>query len=207
MLPLQLLRTLPLMRTAELLAARLGRLTGGARAVSERLIIRRSVAYLLDIVLLFAVLAPLAFLVRSVVGVRPVTGFEIWLVTLTSFSIPVRLYFALSDASRTGTTLGKRMLKVAVTPHARSGRVTLPRAFVRTALKLLPWEIAHVVGFALADVVTVAVQTSGLAVANVLALVWFRSAVATGGPRSAHDLVEGTEVGERRGEGAPVAGS
>lgn len=167
--------------------------------MNGRLIIRRSMAYVLDIGLLFAVLASVAFVVRSVVDIRPHTGFEIWLMTVTSFSIPVWLYFALCDASRTGATLGKRAFGVAVTPYAGSGRVTLPRAIVRTAVKLAPWELAHLVGFALAGVLGPAVQTAGLVIANLLALVWFGWALATGGSRSVHDLVAGTRVTPRRG--------
>lgn len=170
--------------------------------MGTRLIVRRAVAYLLDIVLLFAVLAPLTFVVRSLVGVRPATGLEIWLVTVTSFSIPVWLYFALCDASRTGATFAKRELGVMVRPTVGSGRVSLPRAFARTAVKLAPWELAHVVGFALADVVGVAVQTAGLVVANVLALVWFGSALATRGERSVHDVVAGTRVALRTDDAA-----
>jgi uncharacterized RDD family membrane protein YckC len=163
---------------------------------------RRSVAYVFDVVLLFAVLAPLAFVVRSLVDVRPHTGFEIWIMTVTTFSIPVWLYFALCDASRTGATLGKRAFGVAVAPDGGSGRVSLPRALVRTAVKLAPWELAHLVGFALAGVLGPAVRTAGLVVANVLALVWFGSAVATGGARSVHDLAAGTRVRPRSGHTA-----
>ena len=170
--------------------------------MSTPLILRRSAAYFVDVALLFAALGPMAFLVRSVVGVRPVTGFEIWVVTLTSFSIPVWLYFALCDASRTGATVGKRVVGLAVRPHGPSGRVGLPRAVLRTAVKLAPWEIAHVVGFALADVIGPAVQMTGLVVANVLAVVWFGSAVVTGGSRSVHDLAAGAQVVEREDGGS-----
>jgi len=151
-----------------------------------------------DVALPFALLAPIAFLVRSLVGVRPVTWFEIRVVTLTSFSIPVWLYVALCDASWTGATVGTRVLGVAVRSSARSGRVTLPRAVIRTAVKLAPWELAHVVGFALVGVVGPTVQTVGLVVANLLAIAWFGSAVATGGWRSVHDLAAGTDVTEQR---------
>ena len=61
------------------------------------------------------------------------------------------------------------------------------RALARTAVKLLPWEAAHIFGFALAGAVPDVVQVSGLVAANVLVLVYFGMAAATGGRRSVHD--------------------
>lgn len=162
--------------------------------MSWTLMSRRSAAYVVDVALLFAVLGPMAFLVRGVVGVQPVTGLEIWVATLTSFSIPLWLYSALCDASRSGATVGKRVAGVAVTSINGSGRVTLPRAAVRTAVKLVPWELAHVVGFALADVIGPAVQTTGVVAAKPLAAVWVGSAVLSDDSRSVHDLTAGTVV-------------
>ncbi len=162
------------------------------------LLIRRSLAYCLDILLLFFVLAPLAFLVEWAFGLRPESRFQIWLAAVLSFSLPVWAYFALSDASRGGATLGKKILRVAVVREGTRGRLTPARALARTALKLLPWEIAHIFGFALAGAVPDVIQLSGLVIANVLALVFFGTAAATGGRKSVHDYAVATCVVDQR---------
>jgi hypothetical protein len=76
--------------------------------------------------------------------------------------------------------------------------VTPTRALARTAVKLLPWEAAHIFGFALAGAVSDVVQVSGLVAANVLVLVYFGMAAATGGRRSVHDYAVATRVVDRR---------
>jgi uncharacterized RDD family membrane protein YckC len=156
------------------------------------LILRRAAAYLLDIALLFVLLMPLGFLATRTLGLEPTTGFEVWLAAVLSFSVPVWAYFTLSDSSRGGATLGKRLLGVRVTP-----RIPRLRALGRNVLKLLPWEIAHVFGFALADVLGETVQAYGLGLANLLAIVWFGVALGTRGRKSVHDFAVDTEVARR----------
>lgn len=57
-------------------------------------------------------------------------------------TLPVTLYFAVSEASAWQGTWGKRRLQLQVT--TRTGRrLTLPHALVRTMLKFVPWELAH----------------------------------------------------------------
>ena len=72
------------------------------------LVIRRSAAYLIDILLLFLVLAPIGLLIQWSLGQVPQTGPQIWGTLLWNFSIPAWLYFTLSDKSSTGATPGKR---------------------------------------------------------------------------------------------------
>jgi uncharacterized RDD family membrane protein YckC len=161
------------------------------------LILRRSTAYLLDVVLLFVVLAPLAVLLRAVLDIRPDSAVQVWTATVLSFSLPAWAYFAVSDASKRGATVGKKLMKLMVVRStADSGRLSYGRALGRSALKLLPWELAHVFGFALADIVGGPAQMAGLVLANALSVVYFGTCVATGGARSVHDYVAGTCVRE-----------
>ena len=83
-------------------------------ATGWRLLGRRTGAYLLDIVLLFAVLGPVGFLMLWALGLTPSTGQQIWATLLVNFSLPTRMYFTASDASAGGATLGKRWLGVRV---------------------------------------------------------------------------------------------
>jgi uncharacterized RDD family membrane protein YckC len=57
-------------------------------------------------------------------------------------TLPVGLYFALSEASAAQGTWGKRRMRLRV-QTAGGARLTLPRSLLRTGLKLAPWELAH----------------------------------------------------------------
>jgi uncharacterized RDD family membrane protein YckC len=70
---------------------------------------------------------------------RPVAAELLGFLLLT---LPVVLYFALFEASRWRSTLGKRALRLAVVDEKR-GRLTLRRALLREAVRFLPWELSH----------------------------------------------------------------
>jgi uncharacterized RDD family membrane protein YckC len=156
---------------------------------------KRLGACFLDMVVLFFVLAPFGFLVQRALGFQPVTGPEIWVTLLLNFSIPVWIYFALWDASRSGATIGKRVVGLRVY-RLPEDRVPIARAWARTAVKLLPWELTHLAAFAFAHETGgfTPVQTAGLVLANGLALAYLAMAAGTRGERSVHDLVAGTVV-------------
>jgi uncharacterized RDD family membrane protein YckC len=169
--------------------------TGGVRRTG--LFWRRAAAYLLDVVLLFVVLAPLAFLVQYATGVTPTTPAGTWRLQLLEFSLPAWCYFASSDSSARGATVGKRLFGLRVVTAA-DHRLTLGHAVRRTAIKLLPWELAHLSAFALGerfDALT-GLQVVGLAVANLLALAWLLAAFVSGGRSSVHDRWLATTVRE-----------
>ena len=157
------------------------------------LMIRRSAAYLIDVILLFVVLAPTAFLVESIFGFQPSSNSQVWIAAIMSFSIPAWSYFLLSDLSSRGMTLGKRWLKVNV-HSTNSNKINFNRALLRTAIKLLPWELAHIFGFALADVISQAALSVGLIAANLLIVIYLAILVKNGGKRSLHDIFAKTEV-------------
>jgi uncharacterized RDD family membrane protein YckC len=54
----------------------------------------------------------------------------------------VTLYFALSEASAREATLGKRRLGLRVVT-VEGQRLSLGRSVLRSAVKFLPWELAH----------------------------------------------------------------
>jgi uncharacterized RDD family membrane protein YckC len=157
---------------------------------------RRVAAYVVDILLLFAVLAPAGQLILWLLGAAPPrTGPAIERVILWNFSLPAWLYFILSDQSASGATLGKRLLKIQA--RTVSGeRLSLGRALARTAVKLLPWELVHVSAFALSTDLTRFSRTQivGVAAANVLTIVYLGVAALTRGRRSVHDYAAGTLV-------------
>jgi uncharacterized RDD family membrane protein YckC len=164
-----------------------------------RLLIRRAGAYLLDVTLLFLVLYPVGQLLRPAIGWQapsPPTGLGVWLASALNFSVPSWTYFVLSDSSASGATVGKSLLGLRVR-RVNEASVGMARALGRTAVKLLPWEITHLSAFAFSAQPGGSLglgQLIGLAVANVLIVVYFVVAACTGGRRSVHDYVAATEV-------------
>ncbi len=67
------------------------------------------------------------------------------LVAFVALTLPVMLYFAVSEASQWQGTLGKRALKLRVAAHGAGGRLSFRRTLLRAALKFAPWELAHTV--------------------------------------------------------------
>lgn len=57
-------------------------------------------------------------------------------------TLPVVGYFSVTEASIWQGTVGKKLRRVQVTA-VTGGRIGLGRAFLRNAVKFLPWELAH----------------------------------------------------------------
>ena len=108
---------------------------------------RRITAYLIDYAILFAVLVPLQGILAFVSNGFPYnllkTGLQIELWVLLSVSLPVWLYFAISEQSSRKATLGKRIFRLQVTSMS-GDRIGFGRAILRTVIKLLPWELTHI---------------------------------------------------------------
>ena len=161
------------------------------------LILRRVAAYSIDIIILFSVLAPTSLLLNWLFG-TPQDGVMIWRAAVLSFSLPAWTYFVLSDWSRRGATLGKRLLNIAVA-DTTGQRISLVRAFTRTAIKLLPWELTHIVFvFALDSQQFAIPQQTLLIIANLLLVIYLAVVILTRGRRSIHDVLVGTTVSIRQ---------
>jgi uncharacterized RDD family membrane protein YckC len=159
------------------------------------LVLRRSGAFLLDILIIFGICAPGGYLIQRLLGYSPQTGPAIWFTILWNFSLPAWLYFLLSDRSKKGKTIGKRVFKLKVKTRT-SERLGWGRALARTALKLLPWEIIHISAFALSKELStfVLIQNIGFVTGNVLAFAQFITSALTQGKRSIHDILLSTEI-------------
>lgn len=57
-------------------------------------------------------------------------------------TLPVMLYFAMSESSLRQATWGKRRMGLKVTNYI-GGRISFWRSLARTALKFIPWELSH----------------------------------------------------------------
>jgi len=76
------------------------------------LLLRRLGAYVLDVAVLFVMLAPPGYFVQRSLDISPVTAHEVYGTLVLNFSLPSWTYFALADRSRGGATLGKRVLSL-----------------------------------------------------------------------------------------------
>jgi len=110
--------------------------------------IRRICAFLIDYCLIAIYIGALVFTTITIVGTEaeiPSTitdkmrGHAIAFITLT---LPVWLYFTLSEASSTGATFGKRLLRLQVKRRNRE-QVSFAAASIRNGGKFLPWEVSH----------------------------------------------------------------
>ncbi len=114
-------------------------------------IFRRLFAYAIDCVIVFMVIViglqyALFLPLRSLV-----IGSEDWfrsglnteVYTLLTMSIPVWLYFILTEVSPWKATPGKHWLTLQTLNATSHGRISLPQSLLRTLIKLLPWELAH----------------------------------------------------------------
>jgi uncharacterized RDD family membrane protein YckC len=163
------------------------------------LLLRRLGAYALDCASLFLVLAPLGFLIQRALAVTPDTGVGIYTALVLNFSLPSWVYFTWGDASRRGATPGKRLLGLRASTTA-GVRIGPARALARTAVKMAPWEIAHVSSFllAVAPGELGGASWSGLGLTYALVAAYVVVAWRTGGRRSVHDLLASTRVERAR---------
>lgn len=69
---------------------------------------------------------------------------RVWAQTAAFFivTLPVTLYFVIQEASPKQATWGKQRLGLKVVDRD-GNRISLLRAFARTLLKFIPWEISH----------------------------------------------------------------
>ncbi len=107
-------------------------------------LLRRAAAYLLDVTLLAIAVQVSQWGLRLLAGeaLPPLTtGPQIEFFVLLTVSLPIWLYFSVSE-STIGQTLGKRWLSLRVTRET-GGRPHFGQALLRTVIKLLPWELTH----------------------------------------------------------------
>jgi len=112
---------------------------------------RRALAFLADYAVIaawIAVVVAAGFWLRAVAPnlagslfgdpvMAEVTGFIV-------LTLPVALYFALAEAGPRGATLGKARLGIRVIGDSTT-TISVGRSLLRTALKLVPWELSHAV--------------------------------------------------------------
>lgn len=112
-------------------------------------VVRRVVAYAIDAALAYAAVVAFGQLVvfaplQQALGTTwRASGLLLELWVLATISLPVWSLFAWFEGRASGATPGKRLLGVRVVCARGGARVGFGRAWLRNAVKLLPWECAH----------------------------------------------------------------
>lgn len=110
------------------------------------LLIKRPVAYFIDFMIIWcACMLPQLFAYRLFDGVpfKYFTNtYHIYFGGLLTVSLPIWLYFITQEMSHKQSTIGKRLMHLKVADY-NTKKISKRKSFVRTFIKLLPWEIAH----------------------------------------------------------------
>lgn len=166
-------------------------------------LIRRGVAYLTDCTVVFGIFALTQLLVfaplRALIGIEEqwfYSGLNTQLYTLLTISLPAWLYFAWFEQSAWQATVGKRLLRLQVVRAIDHRRIPFGSALLRTLVKLLPWEIAHLANN-LPTPIWYATEPGfriGFAVAGVVMGVYMLLVVVTTRHQGLHDILARTAV-------------
>ncbi|SDJ58398.1 RDD family protein [Salimicrobium halophilum] len=110
-------------------------------------------------------------------------------------TLPVFLYFSISEGSRHQGTWGKRRLRLLVTDNTGE-KLTLGKALLRSGLKFLPWELAHffIWHAALPSSLPSGVVVAGLVGANLLLVIYVAFPFFEKNSRNVYDLRVSTFV-------------
>lgn len=115
------------------------------------------------------------------------------LVGALTLTLPVVVYFAISDSSRRQGTIGKQATRLSVTDRA-GRRIGIFRSLARSTFKFLPWELAHTFVHRLPKDGDVP-WPLGLVLATSLGLAaLYLAGLFMGARRPLYDLVAGTRV-------------
>ena len=164
--------------------------------------VKRLLAYWLDFVLLALILTGLQWLLYAVTSGFPFdrleSGVQIELWVLLSMSLPVWGYFIYCE-THYGQTLGKRLLKLKVA-SSTNRPLRFRQTLVRTAIRLLPWELTHLIILVPEPWWSVAepINTALIYIPNALIVLYIAVLFLSGGKRGVHDLAANTTVKSTR---------
>jgi uncharacterized RDD family membrane protein YckC len=164
-------------------------------------VIRRVLAYAIDAVLLFFAFPLILGAVCGLIFYLTVgfgwmqNGLLFWLYVFSTVSIPFWLYYSLLESSARQATFGMRLFGLQVA-DIEGKRIGFGRALLRTVVKLLPFELNHLVLFLPAPIWSDPQPEFrfGFAVVNALMILYIVTMFLTNRKQSVHDLVAGTIV-------------
>ncbi|WP_420643962.1 RDD family protein [Candidatus Leptofilum sp.] len=171
----------------------------------SQVIYRRVAAYFIDMTLLLVMVQGFQWGLLAVTGGFPFETLSMlnngWLIygwVLLTVSVPIWLYFVLSERSGWQATLGKRLMGLHVM-STTGEKASWRQLLGRTVLKLLPWEVFHLAFMLPIPLVNDpnSAFRPGFVVGYVVLLLYLLVLVQTPRQQSIHDLIMGTVVEKR----------
>jgi uncharacterized RDD family membrane protein YckC len=107
------------------------------------IVLRRVAAFVIDCGVL-ALYAIILFVCSPLL--KPLFSYSASRSELVGFlllTLPFGLYFMVSEASKWSASIGKRLMKLRVVDVKDSRRIHFSQSLLRSAVKFLPWELAH----------------------------------------------------------------
>jgi len=128
-------------------------------------------------------------------NVNPVIGELIAFATLT---LPVILYFVISENSEYAGTIGKRKMGVQIV-NKTLVKASIGQLLIRNCIKFLPWELAHFFIYRLFYFNSITETTpgwvlTGLTVSQGLAIIYLLFIIFAKDNRSVYELLSQTRV-------------
>jgi uncharacterized RDD family membrane protein YckC len=159
----------------------------------------RIIAFLWDYVIIsgyIILLIGVSFLIRPLL--TPLFTTNPLSAEVTGFlfiTLPVYLYFAVCEGSKSHATWGKRKMGVMVT-GINGQSIGLGSSLFRSALKFVPWELAHftIWHMAIPSDYPESLVYSLLAVVYVLVLIYLISPLWSKNKQTVYDLIAGTVI-------------
>ena len=162
--------------------------------------IMRFKAFMLDYLLIFAYLVVLAiFNILIFPSVQSLFNGSLVLAQFTGFlmvTLPVSLYFIISDSVIGRQSFGKRRMGIKVV-NERNETLPILRAIFRTILKFLPWELSHYLVYRLVYLGDGEVPLNYYIIGGIIYALMFAyilTALFTKRKRSLYDIVVKTQV-------------
>lgn len=164
-------------------------------------VLRRLGAYAVDAVLLFIAFPTILGAICGLIFYLTIgfdwmqNGFLFWLYVFSIVSIPFWLYYSLLESSAWQATYGMRLFGLQVT-DTDGRRISFGRALLRTVIKLLPFELNHLVLFLPTPIWRDPHPgfRVGFVVVNALMILYFATMFLTRRRQSVHDLIARTVV-------------
>jgi uncharacterized RDD family membrane protein YckC len=164
-------------------------------------IFQRVAAYALDVVILFTAVplvlgSVFAAILYLTIGFGWMgSGYLFWLFVFCTVSLPVWLYYSAMESSKRQATLGMRLFGIRVT-DTDGDRIAFGRALLRTVVKLLPFELNHMVMFIPEPIWSDPDPgfRLGFVAVNALMIVYVVTMLLNSRSQSVHDLIARTIV-------------
>ena len=168
---------------------------------------KRLIAFAFDYIFIFGYILLLAAVTMAVIKVGGLMGLSLrWpenpvladLMAFATLVLPVILYFTLQESSPKQSTWGKRKVGIQVV-NANGNTLTRGQAFVRSLVKVIPWQIAHtslfhVPGWPMAITTVPPVVITGFVLVYVWTGIYIAAALFTKNHRTPYDWVTGSYV-------------